>query len=613
MRATAFCATLSARMPQMRAPFDRMQTRHHRFAAIAAALLAVLVVAAPAAAVVPQPAKAIPTQTDPYVPGQPITVNTDILSASGMAGWAIDQYLAKHTHLPPLGAAFLKAERDYGVNAIVLVAIAMHESGWGNSDIARLKRNLFGYHAYDRDPFKWAETFSTYAEGVDVVAKYIRDDYLTPGGPYYRGYTTLRAVNLSYATGVTWADRVTRHANWLITEVPTLASRKLRFGSVSLPDSVLAATAAGVKVKWKAATGASIPEGIRFSAKWTPVSVVETASVMPRRPDDPDWRAISHTKVIPGSLTLDVAAPATPGLWRLDLDPRDSDGGPLPDSDHPTIASSLIRVFARTEAVLALSGGADGTLVASVRSASPSKIRAAAETPAQELEAWALPLDPATPAVRLASQKITDAIGASAVSLKVPLKKAPLPSIVVLRLNGSTASRTVPAVVLVRKTASGKLSVTSPWVSDPRSADLVGRDPSEPAPVDVVGTGLDGLLGVRISAAAIERIAEPAPQPTATPSASPAASPTASPSASPDAGAALSGSRVVVRSIAVTGPAAPSLDAPYIPKYASGQVQLTVEGVGPGVRLVVAWLLPEGGGPVAPYWLGWVDVSGASE
>jgi hypothetical protein len=176
----------------------------------------------------------------------------------------------------------------------------------------------------------------------------------------------------------------------------------------------------------------------------------------------------------------------------------------------------------------------------------------------------------------------------------------------------------VPAVAIVRKTSSGRISVTTPWIADPRSAALVGRDPSGPAPVDVVATGIDGLIGVRVSAAAVGLIAEPLPVTDPAPSASPtvpAASPSPSPSPSPSADPAtqLSGSRVVVRTIAITGPAGPSLDAPFIPKFANGQVQLSVDGVGTGVRLVVAWLLPEGGGAVAPYWIGWLDVTGGAQ
>jgi hypothetical protein len=606
-----------------------MRTRSRLVATAVAAIVAATMLAtsaAPASAAKKPPVqKVAPTQQDAYVPGREITVNTDVLSASGMPAWAIDQYIAAHTPLPSLGTAFLAAERDHGVNAIVLVAIAMHESGYGKSDIARIKKNLFGYNALDRDPFKWATAFSSYAEGVDVVARYIRDGYLVPGGSFYTGFRTLRSMNLAYASSPVWQNGVVAHANRLIREVPTLAMRKLRFGSVRLPDAMRAAGVSDITVRWTAAKGATIPAGIRFSARWTPVSIVETAVALPRRPDDPQWLTVAGARSKPGTLTLSVRAPSTPGLWRLDLDPRDTDGGELPASDHPRIGSSMVRVYARAEAVLAVGPGADDTLLATVRSSGPGTIRAAAETPTQELEAWAIPLDEDSPAVRLASLHVADGVGLTALSLKIPLKKAPLPALVIVRLTGSTASRAVPAVVLVRRGSSGRPAVTTPWIVDPRTSDVVDRPPSEPAPVDVVGTGDAGVLGVRVSAKAVDLIATPLPDgpPAPTPSPTPAgvfaadASPAAASPApggvpSPDPAVELSGSRVVVRTLAVSGPARPTVHAPRIPAHASGALQLAIDGVGPGVRLVVAWLLPEGGSPT-PFWAGWLEVAGDAE
>ena len=44
--------------------------------------------------------------------------------------------------------AFYNAEQKYNVNGLLLVAMAIHESGWGTSAISLDKRNLFGYGAY---------------------------------------------------------------------------------------------------------------------------------------------------------------------------------------------------------------------------------------------------------------------------------------------------------------------------------------------------------------------------------------------------------------------------------------------------------------------------------
>src|SRR6185503_3899341 len=102
-------------------------------------------------------------RTTAYHPGGRITLDTRLLSKSGLSAWAIDEYLKSETSLPPLGSAFLLAERTYGVNARFLLAAALHESGRGTSYIARTKHNLFGYKAYDHCPSTCAGSFTDYA------------------------------------------------------------------------------------------------------------------------------------------------------------------------------------------------------------------------------------------------------------------------------------------------------------------------------------------------------------------------------------------------------------------------------------------------------------------
>ena len=122
-----------------------------------------------------------------YRAGGPITLDTNLLSVSGVSAWAIDEYLKASTSLPPLGAAFIAAEKKYGINARFLLAAALHESGWGSGYIARIKHNLFGYNAYDRDPLRYANAYATYAANIDATARFIKDSYLTRGGRWWGG------------------------------------------------------------------------------------------------------------------------------------------------------------------------------------------------------------------------------------------------------------------------------------------------------------------------------------------------------------------------------------------------------------------------------------------
>ena len=120
--------------------------------------LAVLAAALLVSFVVPTADARVPRATR-YHAGGAITLDTNLLSKSGASAWAIDEYLKATTSLPPLGTAFIAAEKRYGVNARFLLAAAMHESGWGTSYISRDKHNLFGYNAYDRDPLRFATAY----------------------------------------------------------------------------------------------------------------------------------------------------------------------------------------------------------------------------------------------------------------------------------------------------------------------------------------------------------------------------------------------------------------------------------------------------------------------
>ncbi len=577
----------------------------------------------PVAVVKPQP-----TRTVPYRIGAEVTVDTDIASTSGVAAWAIDQYLKENTPLPPLGDAFLRAERDYGVNALVLVGIAMHESSYGTSPIAVLKKNLFGYNALDRDPMKYAATFASYAEGVDFVARYLRDEYLVPTGRFWTGYTTLRSVNLAYATDPGWQDGVVMHANRMRTAVPTLLSRHVRFALALATTSIQAGRPGTATVRWSAAPGATLPPLLQFAARWTPLSIVETATSAPGAPAEPAWAAVPR-KVAARTVALQLAAPPQPGLWRLDLDIRDVDGQPLPALDHPTVGSAVVRVVGAGEALLAVTGGSDGTLVASIRAAGPRPVSAVADAVAGKagpaLEAWSIPLDAAQPAVRLATQPIDGKIDArTPLSMNVPLKAAHLPAIIVVRLAATGVTRAVPAVVFVARGTDGKLAVSHPIISDPRTVELLGHVGSDPAPVDVVETGVPGMLGTRVAADVVGGIASPlptiGPDPTPTPTPVPTLiggfdpnppSPTPTPSATPEpTPIPMSGRYVVVRAIAAAGPADPATTRAEIPASASGTLQLPIDGFAPGVRLVVAWLEAADGGSPTALWLGWLDVAG---
>lgn len=120
---------------------------------------------------------------------------------------------------------FYYAEKQYGINGIYLASMAIHEGGWGTSKIANDKKNLFGYGAYDSNPYGGSFAFDTYAEGIDLVARVLVKNYLNkPGteiydgqvanGTYYNG-PTLTGVNTRYASDKNWANAVFKWMTYL--------------------------------------------------------------------------------------------------------------------------------------------------------------------------------------------------------------------------------------------------------------------------------------------------------------------------------------------------------------------------------------------------------------
>ncbi len=120
---------------------------------------------------------------------------------------------------------FYKAEQKYKVNGIFIAAVGIHESAWGTSKIASDKKNLFGFTAYDSDPYNSATTFDSYENAINKVAETLSTKYLhTAGtkigddliatGAYYNG-TTAKSVNVRYASDGAWADKVFTYMQYL--------------------------------------------------------------------------------------------------------------------------------------------------------------------------------------------------------------------------------------------------------------------------------------------------------------------------------------------------------------------------------------------------------------
>lgn len=124
---------------------------------------------------------------------------------------------------------FYYIEKQYKINGIFVAAVGIHESAWGTSKIAREKNNLFGYGAYDSNPYNGAYYFSDYAESIDLMARVFTKYYIHPKGTsiyggekavgtYYYA-PTLSGVNTKYATDKNWANAVYQHMKYLYNKL----------------------------------------------------------------------------------------------------------------------------------------------------------------------------------------------------------------------------------------------------------------------------------------------------------------------------------------------------------------------------------------------------------
>ena len=100
--------------------------------------------------------------------------NLDVSKPSGVT--LSDLQLVSRGAFVGIEDAFLKAEQDYGINCLFVMAIASLESA--NGTMCFRPNNMFGFGS---------SGFSSKSECVDVVARALEYNYLTPGGSLYNG------------------------------------------------------------------------------------------------------------------------------------------------------------------------------------------------------------------------------------------------------------------------------------------------------------------------------------------------------------------------------------------------------------------------------------------
>ena len=120
------------------------------------------------------------------------------------------------------GVDFIYVERQTGIDALTLMAIAAHESAWGSNYWATNYNNVMSWGISDSSPDR--TRYSTKTLNVLIAAQGLKRLYLSPSAKYYGGSLTLWGINKYYASDKGWADGV----NTILKQLEVMLSEEQR-------------------------------------------------------------------------------------------------------------------------------------------------------------------------------------------------------------------------------------------------------------------------------------------------------------------------------------------------------------------------------------------------
>lgn len=112
-----------------------------------------------------------------------------------------------------LGATFKAMEAQYGINAMMILSLALHESDFGMSTHAQTYNNLFGLYVYDTNPLN-KEFESIEANILEYVEAFLWAKYIPQSAPFANGavFGTKRlGMNVKYASDPHWGAKAAGH------------------------------------------------------------------------------------------------------------------------------------------------------------------------------------------------------------------------------------------------------------------------------------------------------------------------------------------------------------------------------------------------------------------
>ncbi len=139
---------------------------------------------------------------------------TTNLPASTLNQFVANSVGSAQSAIKSKGQSYLNSQSKYTVNAALMFGVSINESGWGKSEYALERNNIFGHSAYDSDPDQ-ATHYSSIEACIDNHAyKFISKGYLSPIDDRYRGPhlgDKHSGINVKYASDAFWGEKAASH------------------------------------------------------------------------------------------------------------------------------------------------------------------------------------------------------------------------------------------------------------------------------------------------------------------------------------------------------------------------------------------------------------------
>lgn len=177
-----------------------------------------------------------------------------------------------------MGKFLKQVEAQYNVNALFILAAAMHEGDYGVSKNALTKNNIFGIKVFDTDP-TLGEVYKSRDDSVlAFINRYVNLNYVPQSGGYAKGAAPgnkTAGMNVHYASDPFWGSKIAGHMYRMDNRFGKKDYKQAKLAFVSYENGLL------VNVRNEPSTAS--PVHFTYKAKYVgetgvfgyPVSIVE--------------------------------------------------------------------------------------------------------------------------------------------------------------------------------------------------------------------------------------------------------------------------------------------------------------------------------------------------